>query len=386
MKRFLIIFFLFPVACFAQFKISGRVINAADGKPISDASVFINNTSTGAKAAVDGSFTLNNLNAGQYDLIVSALGYERYSTTIVVGKNNAIGDIKILPKTMMMNEVSIAGKDPTRTLKIWTFKEQFLGKASFGFGGECELLNPEVLKLAFSDHRQVLTASTDDFLEIDNNALGYKLKYLLNNFKLDKNAFNMAYEGFVLFEEKQGTEAEKKRWEKNRRKVYYGSPTHFLRAILADKVDADFMVRPFCIKPLDTVRGKNILTGDAADYLMIRYDTLKTKNYVHRTDKPGIYAIGYTSDLEVFYYKPGVKHFRDNEGQEFGNRGQVGSINFIDKNLFFDLNGTILNPTGASFRYQWGRNRVAELLPIDYRPPLTEPTGKQRPNGIGIGL
>jgi hypothetical protein len=176
MKHFLIVLFLFPVTCFAQFKITGRIINAADGKPIPDASVFINNTSTGAKAGADGSFTLNNLNAGQYDLIVSALGYERYNSTVMVDKNIAIGDIKILPQTMMMNEVTITTKDPARALKIWTFKEQFLGKASFGFGGECELLNPNVLKLVFSDHRQVLTASTNDFLEIDNNALGYNLK------------------------------------------------------------------------------------------------------------------------------------------------------------------------------------------------------------------
>jgi hypothetical protein len=387
MKRFLIVLFLFPFVCFAQFKLTGHVINQTNGKPIPDASVFINNTTNGAKAAADGSFTLTNLNPGQYDLIVSALGYERYSKTIVVDKNIIAGTIKLLPKTMMMKEVTIAGKDPNRARKLRLFKEQFLGTAVFW--RECKILNPDILKLIFTDRQQVLTGSTNDFLEIQNDALGYKLKYLLNNFRLDKKAYNMAYEGFVLFEEQQGSAAEKERWEKNRREVYYGSPTHFLRTVLAAQVDADYMVRPFCIDHLDTIKGQGVhidpLTGSYPTFnIMLRYDTLKTQSYVHATDKQGMYAIGYPIDIDVFYYKPGVAHFRDNEGQEFGNRGQVGSIDFIDKDLFFDLNGTILNPTGTSFRYQWGRNRVAELLPIDYRPPLTELTGKKRPNGIGL--
>lgn len=370
MKYLYLLLLLLPITCFAQFTIKGKVVNVADGKPVPDASVFINNTTIGAKADTNGFFKLHNLKQGQYELIVSAVGYETNRQALVVNKDMVLPDINMQSQILTANEVSIVARDPKRARKLRMFIEQFLGRAVFW--RDCKILNPQVLKLVFSQHQQVLTASTRDFLEIENDALGYKLKYLLTDFVLDRNALNMKYEGFALFEETAGTPEQKEKWEKNRREVYYGSPTHFLRAVLANKVDTDFMVRPFCMKPLDTVKGKNILTGDASDYLMIRYDTLKTKNYVHRTDKPGVYAIGYSSDLEVFYYKPGVKHFRDNQGQEFGNRGQVGSIDFIDKDLFFDINGTILNPTGTSFRYQWGTNRIAELLPIDYWPPDRE--------------
>jgi hypothetical protein len=127
-KRFLIVLFLLPFACFAQFKVTGRVINQTNGKPVPDASVFINNTSIGAKAGADGSFTLNNLTPGQYDFVVSALGYERYSKTIVVDKDIRVGIIKLLPKTMMMKEVTIAGKDPTRARKLRMFNEHFLAR------------------------------------------------------------------------------------------------------------------------------------------------------------------------------------------------------------------------------------------------------------------
>ncbi|MET3978675.1 hypothetical protein ABIB62_001244 [Mucilaginibacter sp. UYP25] len=365
MKHFLLFLFLFPVACFAQLRIKGRVVSEVDGKPIADASVFLNNSTIGTKANTDGAFTLYRLNPGQYELIVSVIGYETQRREIIINNNLIVADIKMRPKTTTLNEVIIGGKDPKRDRKLRMFKEQFLGRALFW--RDCKILNPQILKLTFSKHDQVLTATTDDFLGIENDALGYKLKYLLNTFVLDKQAFNMKYEGFALFEEMDGSAAQNESWTKNRHLVYYGSPTHFLRAVLSNTVDSDFVVRPFCIKYID----ENIIP-----YRIERYDTLRSANYVHRTDKRGIYAINYPSDIDVFYFPPGNKHFRDLIF-EYGNRGQVGSIDFIDKSLFFDINGTILNPTGAFFRYKWGTNRIAEILPIDYWPPTREPKGKK---------
>ncbi|RYU90576.1 carboxypeptidase-like regulatory domain-containing protein [Mucilaginibacter terrigena] len=379
MKYLCLLLFLLPLYCFAQLTIKGKVINTVDGKPIPDASVFLNNATIGTKSADNGTFTLYRLSPGQYDLVVSVIGYETYREIIMVNGAMIIPDIKMLPKTMMMKEVVIGGKDPKRARKLRMFKEQFLGRALFW--RDCKILNPEILKLTFSKREHILTASTDDFLEIENNALGYKLKYLLNNFVLDEDALNMKYEGFALFEEIEGTAEQKDKWEANRNRVYYGSPTHFLRAILADKADSDFVVRPFCIKFVERVTSDHkrrliTQTGDSTSYLIPRYDTLHVANYIYKTDKRGVYAINYPVDLDVFYYPPGVMHFY-NLNLAYGNHRQIGSIDFIDKNVFFDLNGTILNPTGAFFRYSWGITRIAELLPIDYWPPLREPKRKE---------
>jgi hypothetical protein len=363
MKHLYLLLLLLPLSCFAQLKIKGKVIDSSNGKPIPDASVFLNNATIGTKSDTDGSFTLNGLSPGQYDLIVSVIGYETHHEAIMVNENMVVPDIKMLPKTTMMKEVAITGKDPKRARKLRMFKEQFLGRAIFW--ADCKILNPQVLKLTFSKREKVLTGNTDDFLEIENNALGYKLKYLLSDFVLDRQALNMKYEGFALFEEKEGTPAQKMKWEKNRQSVYYGSSTHFLRSILANKVDSDFVVRPFCIKYIDTTT-----------YYIPRYDTLRVAKYVHKTDKRGIYAINYPEDLDVFYFPPGEPHYID-LNMEYGNRGQIGSIDFIDENVFFDINGTILNPTGAFSRYKWGTNRVAELLPIDYWPPIREAKGRK---------
>jgi hypothetical protein len=352
--RYLCLFLLLlPLGCLAQFKIQGEVVNATDNKPVPDASISINNTTIGTKGAADGSFTLSNLSPGQYELIISVVGYEYYRKAIMMNENIQLGNIILMPKTMLMNEVVIGGSDPTRARKIRLFKEQFLGWSSFA--NQCAILNPGVLVLALSNRSDVLTGHSNDFLEIDNNALGYKLKYFVSNFVLNRLTRNVGYEGDVLFEEKPGTPQQKTKWEKNRRKAYFGSPAHFLRQILADRVDVDYMVRSFCIKKIDN--GKLI------------YDTLAPVSYISKTDRRGVFALNYPTGIDVFYYPAGVAHkIHYFNGVEAGNRGQVANIQFIDQYLYFDSRGTILNPTGAAFNYEWSQSRVAELLPTDYWP------------------
>ncbi|MES2063163.1 MAG: carboxypeptidase-like regulatory domain-containing protein [Bacteroidota bacterium] len=375
MKYLYLLILLFPVACFAQFNIEGKVVNVNTGTPVPNASVFINNTTIGAKADTSGFFKLSDLKQGQYELIVSSVGYETYRQTLVINQNMVLPHIKMQPYTLMANEVTIVGKDSKHDKKLKMFKEQFLGRDIFW--KDCKIVNPEVLKLTLSKSGQVLTASTNDFLEIENNALGYKLKYLLSDFVLDKELGRLKYEGSALFEEKEGTSAQKEKWEENRHLVYYGSVTHFLRTILANTTDSDFVVRPFCIRSFEQtikiprVRVINPEPADTTKYLMAMYDTLRMANYIHKTKQKGVYAINYPEDLDVFYFPPGVPHDIDQDLED-GNYGQIGSFNFIDENILFDIHGIILNPTGALFRYKWGTSRVAELLPINYLPPIRE--------------
>jgi len=353
MKYLFALLMLIPFAGAAQLQVNGRVVNADNSNPIPDASIFLNNTTTGTKAAADGSFKLYNLRSGQYDLIVTVVGYQTHKQTITVSNNTTLPVIKMAPKTMMMNEVVIGGGDPKRARKLRLFKDQFLGRSSFA--DQCEIANPETLILKFSNDETVLSAYTNDFLEITNNYLGYKLRYIVNNFVLDRRIMSVAYEGYVSFEELEGSAQQKRKWAKNRGSVYYGSPTHFLREILANRLDKDYMVRPFCFKSVDENK-------------VMKFDTLKVADYVHKTDQQNIFAVNYPGNLDVFYYPPGIPRQLATMGRETGNRGQVGSIDFIDNNIFFDINGTILNPTGAFFKYQWGSTRVAQLLPVDYWP------------------
>lgn len=352
--KYLLLLLLLPLCCFAQLKVKGRVVNATDGKPVPDASVFLNNATIGTKSAPDGSFVLRGLRPGQYDMVVSMVGYERYVTTIMVDNDMVLSDVKLVAKVMMLKPVTIG--TARRWKQLNEFKAQFFGKMPFA--AQCKLKNPEALDLYYSNHELKLTGQSDDFLEIDNNALGYKLKYLLNSFVLDKEAGQVAYEGSVLFEEKAGTPADSIRWKKNRQTVYNGSVTHFLREVLAGNVEQDYLVRNYCINWKDETNGQFV------------YDTLRVTDYMHRTERRGVFAMSNDDKVEVYYFKQ-----RYSPGYGFVERSKrpgtrVATISFIDKYLLFDSNGTILNPLGARFDQAWGVTRVAQLLPIDYRPPV----------------
>jgi hypothetical protein len=48
-KALVFFIILLPVSCFAQFTVSGRVLNQADKKAVANASVFLSNSSVGNK-------------------------------------------------------------------------------------------------------------------------------------------------------------------------------------------------------------------------------------------------------------------------------------------------------------------------------------------------
>ncbi|MFD0766056.1 carboxypeptidase-like regulatory domain-containing protein [Mucilaginibacter lutimaris] len=349
----LLLFFLIPIASVAQLKIEGKIVDADTGKPIPDASVFINNTTIGTKAESDGSFAIYRSATGQCELIVSVIGYQTHRQTIAVNGNLTVPAIKMLPKTTIMKEVQI-GSDPKWKRKLKEFTEQFMGSFHLAVG-ECKILNPEVLELNYSSNEQILTAKSNGLIEIDNKILGYKVKYLLDDFVFDKKAGTVSYQGSVSFEEKISTsDLQKARWRKYRQNAYIRTPTYFLREVLADRADSNFLV----------LQHRN-----EANKLF--YDTLRMAQYIHLTEKKGIYAMGSSADLTVFLVQHNPLHLSPlYTGKVSGM--QVATIIFNDKYLYFDTNATILNRSAVTFGLMWGNIRVVELLPADYWPPERE--------------
>ena len=83
MKRALLLLF-YPLAaltcCFGQSanSISGIVTDSTDNSPVPGCSVFINGSSRGTITDAKGVFVLAHIPPGNYDLVVSAIGYETY--------------------------------------------------------------------------------------------------------------------------------------------------------------------------------------------------------------------------------------------------------------------------------------------------------------------
>ncbi|RYZ98768.1 MAG: carboxypeptidase-like regulatory domain-containing protein, partial [Sphingobacteriaceae bacterium] len=106
MRSLFIFLFLFPICCFAQPQISGRLLSSADNSPVAKASVFLSNATIGTASADDGKFALNNIRQGEYELVVTALGFETYRTKVMV--TNTSLDLKsllLVPRPIILEEV-----------------------------------------------------------------------------------------------------------------------------------------------------------------------------------------------------------------------------------------------------------------------------------------
>ncbi|MGF7041452.1 carboxypeptidase-like regulatory domain-containing protein [Mucilaginibacter lappiensis] len=370
MLRFSFLFiFLLPSICFAQLKITGKIVNADDKKPVANASVFLNNASTGNKTANDGTFTLNNVRPGQYDLIVSIVGYETHSQSILVNNSNInLPEIALKSKTIELNEVKIK-PDPNWERYYTQFKRQFLGTTANA--AQCRILNPDILDFQYDKKTHTLEASSYDFLEIENKALGYVIKYKLNTFSYDANKGFMYYDGVSVFEDMKGNNGKIRKWQKRRQDAYLGSPMHFLRSIVSNRLTPEgFEVLKLIRKPNPEYKGG--LFDNKNKYIqMLVKQPLNLSEFAKRTDNAGLYALGFTDCLYIMYNKKNSGTsgdiYRPLDMPDYAT--SIATLDEHEAYAFFDNNGIINNPRSIIFEGDWGIYRMAEMLPVNYEPP-----------------
>ncbi|HEY2581890.1 MAG TPA: carboxypeptidase-like regulatory domain-containing protein, partial [Mucilaginibacter sp.] len=385
-KILVCLFFFLPFSCLAQFTISGRVLNQANTKALANASVFLSGGTIGDKTSANGSFVLQGVKPGKYELVISIIGFESYHQTIILNDDSIIlPDITIIPKTIALNDVSVKPKfDPDRARNLELFEREFLGMSELS--KECKILNSELLDLTYNEATNTLTASSVDFLIIENKALGYRIKYLLSAFIMDHvdnspkidyanlgvfgnqrgnaaDAQKVHFEGSALFENMKGTESQEKRWQKKRQQLYEGSEMHFLRSALTNTTEEEgFRVLRLTVSP--NIK-KTRLTRALVPF------PLNADEIIKPTDQQGIYALGCNNDeLHITYNKS--HHFPKN-GQmthlDDPENVETTIVSFNIPYVFFDRNGGIVDPNSLSFDGAWAHGRIAELLPVDYEPP-----------------
>jgi len=384
---------LSSLSSYAQYSITGKVIDIYNKAPIVKASVFLSNTTVGGSTGEDGSFNLTNVKPGQYDMIISAVGYETLHKTVLVDRLLNIPYTELTPKTIALNAV-VVKPDPEREQNYKIFKEEFYGPTEFAL--QCKILNPEVLDLEFDKAKRTLNAKSSEFLIIENKALGYRLHYQLITFVKDYKTGSLFYQGNVLFEPLQGKSSQMRKWYKNRLVAYQGSCEHYLRSVIGMNTANEgfktlrLMRKPNPQRPADSLikakmkqfspktnTGHFILSDSliywntqnrlpkTVDYLVTK--PLRPDSLVKPTDVNGIFAIAFDDMLYVLYTKK-------KSDESYPNRplnapdNLTSVVTFKEAYAFFDRNGVIANATAVIFEGDWGTNRIAKLLPVDYDP------------------
>ncbi|MGP8329185.1 MAG: carboxypeptidase-like regulatory domain-containing protein [Methanosarcinaceae archaeon] len=322
--------------------LQGTVIDWKTKEPIFGANVFLVNTTLGAAANQNGEYLIKNIPPGNYELMVSMMGYEAEVRTIRFLSSESFRiDFQLKMQVLSAPEITVRApkaKDWQKNLK--RFKQVFLGETKNA--SKCEMLNPEILDFEKKADPERLVASAGTPLKIINYALGLQAEvFLLKFISFKDNKFQCVIKPkFTNLRPKD--EKQKRKWLQNQFQTYQGSRRHFLAALAASRVNEE----SFRI----TVKKYPVSK---------KYDLLKF--YFYKDDWFGSIISNGSSPLSKYL------HFKDFLVIDYCD--EVSSIRLTRDMTEISMSGYALNAGGILNYGRWRTMRFAEALPFDYEPP-----------------
>ncbi len=349
----IIVFLLcgFSFSSFAQFAVTGIVMDSSSREPLAKASVFCQNTTLGTVTNKEGEFSIS-LKSGGYDLIFSYTGYQ---TQMVRVTENSKLEILMIKEDKSLGEVVL--KNTNEVADGWEKYGDFFTKNFIGAtpnAAKCTLLNPEVLKFYYYKRSNKLKVLATDAIKVSNNALGYNLNYQLDSFVYYYNSDINLYRGYCLYTEMEGDDSLKKSWATARTKAYEGSKLHFMRSYYDSTLTEDGWI----IDMLDETNDK-------------KFNKIKD---VYDTTYYG--ALDSTMQIEIWYpRKISVTYLKKRPENEYLKKMNLPKsvpfpISYIDikESIAITENGYYYNQKDWINQGYWSWKNLADLLPYDYWP------------------
>jgi hypothetical protein len=357
-KTVLFLSFLFASNQLAAQKIfRGTIIDAARNEPIPYATVFLTNTTFGISADEEGKFSLK-VPEGNYDVIVRMLGFESLTFALNTATLQPQGyKMMLLPMEDQLDEIEVEEeRDPVWYRNLATFKTYFLGSSVNA--KSTIILNEKVLRLDDQSEPAGLKVKAADVLKIENPKLGYSLDYLLTDFRFEVRAGYIFYGGNPLFiPDTTLSPGKLKKVETNRELAYRGSLQHFIQALYQGKVGEE----GFEIRRLDR------LPKDGGFLDQLNSQILDEETLLSRS-ADGKVSISYDFYLHILYKleKESSEYAGIMNGKKSINQSSLMKLE-VDLLELYE-NGGYANPFGIMVEGYMAWERVADLLPLDYRP------------------
>lgn len=344
----------------AQTIVTGTVTDAKTQQPLPFSSVYINLTTIGAYSNEQGAFTLENIPPGRHELVVSHVGYVTSQTTIEV-KDSAALTINIKLAAVTLKEVNVsARRDKRWEEQLKRFNSMFLGKNASS--RQCRIVNPWVLEFS-EDATGKFSASASSNLIIENLGLGYRISYQLKKFEFSNEGYTIL--GVTWFQQIPTYDsALLNMWAHQRRNVYQGSITHLLSAIVRKSLrEEGFELYQDITHSPDVVR-KATFTAN----LNKSITPMEVSELVRKSSRSGHYLISFPAKTEV--------HYLHGKAIPSIYRNVAVPISWIElrkgSRLEVTGDGIVLNPSVMTLSGAMSESKIADLLPIDYKPGKTE--------------
>lgn len=371
---------LLTASLFSQTRIDGRIVDKSTSEPLVGVNVFFSKTTWGATTDDNGFYTLTNIPAGQYELVVSMIGYEVEREQMIIKADERFTlNFRLQSRAILMSEVNVTAK----TDRVWKknydrFRRSFLGTSKNG--ESCLILNEFVL--TFDENGQYFRAKASQPIRIENPELGYRITYILDDFEIDGTEVRFAgdhyYESMISKSKRQ-----LKKWEKNRKKAYNGSLRHLLKT-LTDRFDLRFTINNGMIIQNDNWnsiagRKKDPLVREGFSISMNKKDLFGTSLIIEEEYKPlrsdtlvfpgATYEqplLSFEGRMMVVYMKesPELAYMMENDSPS--SYKQTSYLLLRADSVYYDRDGRFFEPYMIEQQGYSSWERIGDQLPFNY--------------------
>ncbi len=102
---------LLTASLFSQTRIDGRIVDKSTSEPLVGVNVFFSKTTWGATTDDNGFYTLTNIPAGQYELVVSMIGYEVEREQMIIKTDERFTlNFRLQSRAILMSEINVTAK------------------------------------------------------------------------------------------------------------------------------------------------------------------------------------------------------------------------------------------------------------------------------------
>ena len=321
--------------------VKGRIIQKQTGDPVIGANVYISGTLWGTTSGMDGDYAIKSLPAGKVELVVSIIGFETEVISIILKRNSTTSlDIELEEKVYEYGEVEVFAERPVEwENNLNKFKNLFLGTSEFA--NDCVIENDFVIDFNNSNDG-LFSASAREPLIIKNNALGFLITCVIQNFSFDEKSQRCQYKVATNFKMMESElVSERRNWESNRQKAFRGSLHHFLKTL---KVDSLFS------------RGYTVQISESPQLAVIHVGNpiLTSKLLLLQDYLPNEHILDFPDYLRVTYK------------DIFTKLDQTSYLYLPYGNVTIDESGYLYDDSGLEAYGFWSTLGIADMLPKYY--------------------
>ena len=356
-RGYFLLFLLSAQVCVAQKSgIYGYVKDGKTEEPIVFAHIFIANTTRGTTSDTNGQFNLEDTPNGRFTLVCSMVGYEPYIKEIDLFQGKQIElIIELNASVNILNEIELIDKEDKKwKRKFEKFKRELLGDTPNA--EYCEIINPWIVDFSENRLKRIFKAHADQPLIIQNNALGYKITFLM--IRYEKEADRLYYLGYPSFENLKITDLDSiERFTENREETYKGSLRHFFYALVNDKLEDEGFLLYEIAQGYENNAFQSV-KGALNEHLFLPVDISKV---VDDSNPWGYYTVYTSNALEVIY----TGKMWDNSPY-WDAQYQVSRI-WMEEKIMVTKSGYIFNPYSFIVFGFLSEEMLANMLPFEYR-------------------